>query len=95
MADWKNYIIYLIAINILAFALMGIDKQKAKKHKWRISEKTLFMSAILFGSIGAILGMYVFRHKTKHLSFVIGMPVIFVIQIVVILLTVGTDRLSF
>ena len=55
-------------MNIIAFFLMGIDKYKAKKHKWRIPEATLFISSIAGGSIGALLGMYTFRHKTKHLT---------------------------
>ena len=74
-------IIYIVIANIVAFALMGIDKRKAIKNKYRIPEKVLFMSAILFGSIGANLGMKVFRHKTKHMSFVIGMPAIFLAQV--------------
>lgn len=72
---------YLIAVNVLAFSLMGIDKYKAKHHRWRIPEKTLFLSAIIGGSAGAILGMYTFRHKTKHWYFVVGMPLILVIQL--------------
>lgn len=76
-------IIYLIIINLIAFALMGIDKNRARKHAWRIPEKTLFGSALLGGSIGAILGMQLFRHKTKHLSFQIGMPAILVLQLVI------------
>lgn len=76
-------IVYIIIVNIVAFALMGIDKRKAIKNKYRIPEKVLFMSAILFGSVGANLGMKVFRHKTKHMSFVIGMPAIFILQIVI------------
>ena len=74
-------IIYLLIVNIIAFCLMGIDKMKAKKKKWRIPEKTLFLSAVLGGSIGANVGMQVFRHKTKHMSFVIGMPAILILQI--------------
>ena len=74
-------ILYLIIINLLAFLLMGLDKRKAKRHKWRIPEKTLFLSAIIGGSIGALLGMQVFRHKTKHASFRIGMPCILIVQI--------------
>ena len=74
-------IIYLLIVNIIAFCLMGIDKMKAKKKKWRIPEKTLFLSAVLGGSIGANAGMQVFRHKTKHMSFVIGMPAILILQI--------------
>ena len=74
-------ILYLIIINLLAFLLMGLDKRKAKRHKWRIPEKTLFLSAIIGGSIGALLGMQVFRHKTKHASFRIGMPCILILQL--------------
>lgn len=72
---------YLIFINLLGFLLMGIDKQKARHRKWRIPEKTLFLTAILGGSIGSILGMQIFRHKTRHTSFVVGMPCILIIQI--------------
>ena len=74
-------IIYLVLINLAAFVLMGLDKRKSKKNLWRIPEKTLFLSAILGGSAGAIAGMYVFHHKTRHWYFVIGMPLILVIQI--------------
>lgn len=74
-------IIYLVLINLTAFVLMGLDKRKARKNLWRIPEKTLFLSAILGGSAGAIAGMYVFHHKTRHWYFVIGMPLILVIQI--------------
>lgn len=73
--------LYLLAINVIAFVTMGIDKRKAKKGKWRISEKTLFLQAIFLGSLGAMAGMYCFRHKTKHKKFVVGMPAIFIIQI--------------
>lgn len=74
-------IIYLVLINLAAFVLMGLDKRKARKNLWRIPEKTLFLSAILGGSAGAIAGIYVFHHKTRHWYFVIGMPLILVIQI--------------
>lgn len=74
-------IIYLLVINILGFASMAIDKYKAKHNKWRIPEKTLFIFAIIGGSIGSITGMYTFRHKTKHTYFVIGMPAILIIQL--------------
>ena len=74
---------YLITVNSIAFALMGIDKKRAKQSAWRISEKALFLPAILGGSVGAILGMQIFRHKTKHWYFVIGMPLILVIQLAV------------
>lgn len=81
----QAFTIYLVFINILAFVLMSTDKAKAKRNAWRIPEKTLFLSAILGGSIGAILGMQLFRHKTKHRSFVIGMPAILVAQVVIAL----------
>lgn len=74
-------ICYLILINLIAFFLMGIDKRKARTGAWRIPEKTLFLSAILGGSIGAIAGMQLFRHKTRHQSFVVGMPAILIVQI--------------
>ena len=72
---------YLIVLNLLAFLLMGLDKAKARRHRWRIPEKALFLSAILGGSIGAIAGMQLFRHKTKHASFWIGMPCILILQL--------------
>lgn len=77
---------YLIMMNLMGFALMGIDKSKAKKHAWRIPEKTLFLASLLGGSIGTWAGMYVFRHKTKHWYFVVGMPSILIAQVVVYLL---------
>ena len=74
-------LIYLGILNITGFAMMGIDKLKAKRHEFRIPEAALFLVAIAGGSIGSIIGMCTFRHKTKHLSFTIGMPVILVLQI--------------
>lgn len=74
--------IYLFLVNAVAFFLMLADKVKAKKKKWRIPEATLIGSAIIGGSIGALAGMYTFRHKTKHPKFTIGVPVILVLQIV-------------
>lgn len=73
---------YLILINAAAFILMLADKQKAKKHKWRIPEATLMGSAALGGSIGALAGMYLFRHKTKHPKFTLGIPAILLAQLV-------------
>lgn len=77
---------YLVIINIVAFITMWSDKQKAKKKAWRIPEATLFLLAILGGSIGSLAGMYTFRHKTKHMNFVIIMPLILIIQIILFLL---------
>ena len=72
----------LAALNLLAFALMGADKRRAKTARRRISERTLFLSAILGGSVGAILGMWTFHHKTKHWYFVWGMPLILFLQLI-------------
>lgn len=63
---------------------MFIDKEKAKRHKWRISENTLIFISILGGSIGSIIGMHLFRHKTKHMKFKLGLPVILIIQIILL-----------
>ena len=84
----QNYVfliiaIYLVAINVIAFALMGADKKKARNGQWRIPEKTLFLSAILGGSIGAIAGMKTFRHKTKHWYFQFGMPAILIAHLII------------
>ncbi|MFR6022492.1 MAG: DUF1294 domain-containing protein [Clostridia bacterium] len=88
MADIKNIftmqniIIYLIIINIIGFLVMYIDKQKAKKGKWRIPEKTIFIITVLGGGIGTISGMYAFRHKTQKLHFTIGLPTITILEII-------------
>lgn len=83
--SWINYlIIYLIIINLFGFLLMGIDKKRAIKHQWRIKEKTLFLMAIIGGSVGSIIGMLTFHHKTKHKSFMMGMPLIMIVQILLI-----------
>jgi len=73
--------IYLAVINLVAFALCGIDKYRAKKDLWRVPEKTLFLAALLGGSIGLLLGMRTFRHKTKHKSFTLGVPLILLLQV--------------
>jgi len=73
--------IYILLINLIAFVVFGIDKRKARKGQWRVPESTLFILAIIGGSIGALLGMLVFRHKTKHRKFTIGIPLILALQI--------------
>lgn len=73
---------YLLIINAVGFVLMLVDKLKARKNKWRIPEKTLFLTAILGGSVGSLLGMYLVRHKTQHLTFTLGMPLILALQVV-------------
>lgn len=78
---WKILCAYLVMINLLLFAMMGIDKRKAIKGKWRIPEKTLFLLALIGGSIGGIAGMQAFRHKTKHLRFKLGFSAILILQI--------------
>lgn len=75
-------IIYLVLINAVAFALMLADKHKARKNLWRIPESTLLTAALLGGSLGAIAGMYAARHKTKHLKFSVGLPVILALQVI-------------
>lgn len=74
-------LIYLAAVNVAAFAAMGIDKAKAKAGAWRVPEATLFLLAVLGGSVGGILGMQLFRHKTKHKTFTVGFPAILVCQL--------------
>ncbi len=88
-------IYYLTAVNLLAFALMGIDKRRAVRHAWRISEKSLFTAAILGGSIGAIAGMLLFRHKTKHWYFRYGLPCILILQILLLMICYPAFRNSF
>lgn len=81
----KNIVIYLILINLITFLAMYIDKRKAKKGKRRIPEKTLFILVGLGGGIGGILGMYLFRHKTKKTRFVIGFPAILIFEVLVVI----------
>ena len=81
-------VIYLIAVNITAFVMMGMDKRRAIRHEWRITETRLFASALLGGGAGAVIGMYTFRHKTKHWYFVVGMPLIMILNFAIIYLVV-------
>ncbi len=74
--------IILAAINLFSFCLMGYDKRCAKKGRWRVPEKKLFLAAACFGALGGVLGMQFFRHKTKHWSFRIGFPALLIVQIV-------------
>lgn len=75
-------IIYIILINIVSFFTMWYDKTQAQNYRWRISEKSLFVLACLLGGIGIYAGMYCFRHKTKHTKFVIGIPMLIVLNII-------------
>ena len=78
--------LYFIAMNIIGFAMMGYDKWKARKHAWRVPEATLFLIALIGGSLGSIIGMHIFRHKTRHWYFLYGMPAILLLQIVLVFL---------
>jgi uncharacterized membrane protein YsdA (DUF1294 family) len=78
-------ILYFVIINLISFIVMGLDKHKAQKRQWRIPESTLFVLALIGGSIGSILGMRIFHHKTRHWYFVYGMPAILIVQIILVL----------
>ena len=79
---------YLVVLNLIGFALMGIDKRRAVKKLWRIPESTLFIIALIGGSVGSIIGMKVFHHKTRHWYFVYGMPAILFLQIAAVLILI-------
>ena len=81
-------VIYFVLVNLIAFIMYGVDKKKAIKHKWRIPEHDLILVAVLGGSIGALLGMKAFRHKTKHPKFFIGVPAILIVQLILLVLIV-------
>ena len=81
----KNIIIYFIVMNLLGFLMMYLDKKKAIKGKWRISEKSLFVVTLLGGGIGTNVGMNMFRHKTKKMRFSIGFPTILIVEIALII----------
>lgn len=87
----KLLLYYLLIINAAGFLLMLVDKWKAKKNRWRIRESTLLIVAALGGSIGSLAGMYLFRHKTQHLKFILGIPLILAAQclIAVVLMALG------
>lgn len=78
----QNLIIYFILINLLGILIMYVDKQKAIRGSWRIPEKTIFIITALGGGIGTNLGMHIFRHKTKKIAFIIGLPTITILEII-------------
>ena len=86
--EMKYLLTYLLIINAAGFLLMLVDKFKAKRGLWRIPEATLMGVAAIGGSVGSLLGMYTFRHKTKHPKFTVGIPVILVLQIALVILIV-------
>ena len=85
IVDLNYLLLYLLAVNIIGFLAMGIDKFKAKKGYWRIPEGTLMTICLIGGGIGTIAGMYTFRHKTKKLKFTIGMPTIVIAEIILVI----------
>lgn len=85
MNSFDIIILYAVAVNVISFIMMGVDKRKAIKRAFRIPESTLFILAIIGGSIGSIAGMHLFHHKTRHWYFLYGMPVILALQIILIL----------
>ena len=87
-------IVYFAVANLFGFASMGMDKYRAQNHKWRISEAMLFFCAIIGGSIGSIIGMKFFRHKTKHKKFTIGLPIILLIQIAIVIYLIVSPQLN-
>lgn len=82
----KIVLIYMLVVNALTFAVFGIDKKKAVSGAWRVRERTLFLMAMTGGSVGAIAGMYFFRHKTKKMGFILGIPLILAAQIIIAVL---------
>ena len=78
---WTVLLVWLAVINLLTFIVYGADKRRARRGKWRVPEKTLFLLPLLGGSVGALLGMRMFHHKTKHWYFVWGIPAILLAQI--------------
>lgn len=79
----QYFLFYLLIINALGFWIMLVDKRKAKRNAWRIPEARLMLTAALGGSIGVLAGMYLFRHKTKHPKFTLGVPLILAVQVVI------------
>ena len=87
-------LVYLAVVNLISFAAMGVDKSKARKRSWRIPESTLFVLALIGGSIGSIAGMHLFRHKTRHWYFLYGMPAILLLQILIVV-ALATSPIEF
>ena len=88
-------IVYFLGVNLAGFIVFAIDKSRARRNAWRTPEATLFLFAIFGGSIGSLLGMYTFRHKTQKPKFYIGIPVILGIQILIILYFLFLSRFTF
>lgn len=88
MNSFDFIILYVAAVNVISFIVMGVDKRRAVKRAFRVPESTLFVLAIIGGSIGSIAGMHLFHHKTRHWYFLYGIPVILALQIILILAVV-------
>lgn len=84
----KVFIVYLLAISLIAVAVTIADKKRAIKHKYRIPERTLLLISALGGSIAMLITMYIIRHKTKHLKFMVGIPIIIIVQILMFVYTI-------
>ena len=89
MNEWMIPALILVVWNIITFILYGVDKRKAKKKKWRTSETSLIVCAFLMGGLGALFGMSVFRHKTKHLKFKLLIPLAFIVNVGIITLVLN------
>lgn len=89
------FMLYILGINLLGFILMKLDKNYAIKNKYRISEKTFFIISALLGSVGVYIGMYTFRHKTKHINFTVMVPVLFILNIFTVYAIFKYDLLSY
>lgn len=85
----KILLVVFLIMNIWGFYIMGADKKRAQKHQYRIQEKTLWLVALFGGAIGSFLGMQRFRHKTKHLSFKIGFPILAIIDLLLLFIILG------
>ena len=83
-AVWPAALVWLVLVNILDFALMGVDKRRARRDAWRVRERTFFIVALLGGALGGVIGMFFFRHKTRHWYFRYGLPAILILQLVLV-----------
>lgn len=88
MNSFDLILLYVIIVNLISFIVMGVDKRKARKRAFRIPEATLFVLALIGGSLGSVIGMRLFHHKTRHWYFLYGMPVILALQIILVLAVV-------
>lgn len=87
----QGLLAYMIVMSLILLVFMGMDKSRAKKQEWRIPERTLFILAICGGAVGGVLGMYLFRHKTRHNSFAFGFPLLAALQLFILVRIWGTS----